>query len=131
MEGVMRRILLKSKIHNAMITHSNLYYAGSITIDENLMERADIVENERVQVVNLNNGARFETYAICGKRGSGMICLNGPAARLGVETDIIHILTYATVGEEELKTFKPVKIVLNEKNEIIDEKKISRKVIDV
>ena len=118
----MRRIILKSKIHNAGVTQSNLYYSGSITIDESLMEKSNIVENERVQVVNVNNGARFETYVIKGKRGSGEICLNGPAARLGVENDTIHILTYATVSEEELEKFKPVLIILDEKNEIVEEK---------
>jgi len=118
----MRRIILKSKIHNARVTQSNLYYSGSITIDESLMGKSNIVENERVQVVNVNNGARFETYVIKGKRGSGEICLNGPAARLGVESDTIHILTYATISEDELEKFKPVIIILNEKNKIVEEK---------
>ena len=118
----MRRIILKSKIHNAAITQTELSYSGSITIDALILEKSDIIENERVQVVNLNNGARFETYVIQGEKRTGMICLNGPAARLCSPGDRIHILTYATVSEEELKDFKPKIIVLNDKNEIIQEK---------
>ena len=115
----MRRIMLKSKIHNAAVTQTELSYAGSITIDVALMEKSNIVENERVQVVNVNNGARFETYVIQGERGSGTMCLNGPAARLGSPGDRIHILSYATVSEDELKDFKPTIIVLDEKNSVI------------
>ena len=118
----MRRIILKSKIHNAVVTQTELTYTGSITIDSQLMGKSDIIENERVQVVNINNGARFETYVIKGDKGTGMICLNGPAARLGAVGDVIHILSYATISEEELKDFKPRIIVLNDKNEIIQEK---------
>ena len=118
----MRRIMLKSKIHNAVVKETELTYTGSITIDRMLMEKANIIENERVQVVNLNNGARFETYVIQGEIGTGMICLNGPAARLGAKGDIIHILSYATISEEELKNFKPLIIVLNDKNEVVQEK---------
>lgn len=114
----MRRIMLKSKIHNAMITQTELKYAGSITIDSSVLEKADIVENERVQVVNVNNGERFETYVIAGEKGSGEICLNGPAARLGCVGDKIHILSYTTIDSSELKGFKPAIIVLNDKNEI-------------
>lgn len=113
--------MLKSKIHNAEITQTELSYSGSITIDALILEKSDIIENERVQVVNMNNGARFETYVIQGEKGTGMICLNGPAARLGSPGDRIHILTYATMSEEKLKDFKPKIIVLNEKNEIIRE----------
>ena len=116
-----RRIILKSKIHNAIVTQTELTYDGSITIDGSLLDRVDIFENERVQVVNLNNGARFETYVIRGKIGAGEICLNGPAARLGAVGDIIHILTYATVNEDEVKQFKPSIITLNEKNEVVRE----------
>jgi len=112
----MQRTLLKSKIHNARVTHANLYYEGSITIDELLMERADIVEHEQVQVVNCNNGARFETYVIRGERGSGMICLNGPAARLGNVGDIVHILSYAVITEEERENFEPVIVKLGDGN---------------
>ena len=118
----MQRTLLKSKIHNARVTHANLYYEGSITIDEYLMEKADIAEHEQVQVVNCNNGARFETYVIKGERVSGIICLNGPAARLGNVSDTVHILTYATVSEDEREFFKPVVLILDEKNTIAVEK---------
>lgn len=118
----MRRIILKSKIHNAVVTQTDLSYSGSITIDELIMEKSDIIENERVQVVNLNNGARFETYVIKGEKGTEMICLNGPTARLGSPGDTIHILSYATMSEDELRGFKPKIIVLNDKNEIIQEK---------
>ena len=109
--------MLKSKIHNAVVTQTELSYAGSITIDGSLMEKSDIIENERVQVVNINNGARFETYVIQGEKGTGSICLNGPAARLGSPGDKIHILSYATMSQDELKGFKPRIIFLNDKNE--------------
>jgi len=117
----MRRIMLKSKIHNAAVTRTELTYYGSITIDRALLDKADIIENERVQVVNVNNGARFETYVIEGERGSKIIGLNGPAARLGAPGDTIHILSYATFSEEELEGFRPVILILNDKNEICDE----------
>ena len=116
----MLRTVLKSKIHNANVTQSNLYYEGSITIDGNLMDKADIIENERVQVVNLNNGSRFETYVMRGESGSGIICLNGPAARMGIEGDTVHVLSYVTIADNELKEYKPTIIILNEKNEIIE-----------
>jgi len=99
--------LLKSKIHRVTVTESNLNYIGSITIDEDLMDAANIVANEKVQVVNNNNGERFETYVITGKRGSGEICLNGAAARLVLPGDIILIMTYAWMSAEEAKTHKP------------------------
>jgi aspartate 1-decarboxylase len=102
--------VLKSKIHRVVITEANLQYVGSITIDENLMKAANIIENEKVQVVNLNNGERLETYVIKGKKGSGVICLNGPAARKGVEGDVVIIISYATMDFEEAKKFKPVAI---------------------
>ncbi len=117
----MYRILMKSKLHGACVTQANLKYEGSITIDEDLMEKADVVENERVQVVNVNNGERFETYVIKGGRGSGSICLNGPAARLGTEGDIIHIISYAHVDEKEREAFKATVIILNEDNTIKQE----------
>ena len=113
-----QRIVLKSKINNAVVTQVNLQYEGSLTIDGYLMAEADIVQNERVQVVNINNGARFETYVITGGKGSGIIGLNGPAARLGNKVDRIHIITYAFVNEEELKSFKPAVIILDENNKI-------------
>ena len=99
--------IFKSKIHRAVITEANLNYVGSITIDEDLMEAANIIENEKVQVVNINNVERLETYVIKGKRGSGVCCLNGPAARKAVVGDIVVIIAYATMDFEEAKTFKP------------------------
>src|SRR4249919_1642551 len=99
--------VLKSKIHRAVITEANLNYVGSITIDESLIDAANLIENEKVQVVNVNNGERLETYVIKGKRGSGTICLNGPAARKAVLGDILIIISYATIDFEEAKSFKP------------------------
>ena len=118
----MRRIMIKSKIHDATITQTELTYTGSITIVRELMECADIIEHERVQVVNLNNGARFETYVIEGESGTGIIGLNGPAARLACKGDKIHIISYVTVSESELQEYKPSIIILNDKNEVIQEK---------
>ena len=116
MESIMQRIMLKSKIHNATVTDANLAYTGSITIDGLIIDTADILANEQVQVVNLNNGARFETYVIRGKEGEGEICLNGPAARLGEIGDRLHILSYVSLNEEELLEHKPIIIILNPKN---------------
>lgn len=99
--------VLKSKIHNASITGANLHYVGSITIDEDLMEAANLIENERVHVLNLNNGERLETYVIKGKRGSGEICLNGAAARKVIVGDEIIIMSYAILDSEEAKSFRP------------------------
>src|SRR4249920_4054558 len=99
--------LLKSKIHRATITEANLHYVGSLTLDEDLLDAANLIENEKIQVVNVNNGERLETYIIKGKRGSGIVCLNGPAARKGSEGDIVIIISYALMDFEEAKTFKP------------------------
>lgn len=99
--------VVKSKIHKVKITEANLQYVGSITIDEDLMEAADILENEKVQVVNLNNGERLETYVIKGERASGSICLNGPAARKAAVGDVVIIISYASMDYEEAKSFKP------------------------
>lgn len=110
--------VLKSKIHRAVITEANLNYVGSITIDENLIEAANIIENEKVQVVNVNNGERLETYVIKGKRGSGICCLNGPAARKGMVGDIIVIISYATMDFEEAKQFKPWVVFPKEGNKL-------------
>ncbi|MGV8072978.1 MAG: aspartate 1-decarboxylase [Syntrophobacteraceae bacterium] len=107
----MQRILLKSKIHRARITEANLEYEGSLTIDEDLMEAADILEYEQIKVYNINNGERFDTYAISGPRGSGVFCLNGAAARKGMRGDLIIIATYAAYDEAERRGHKP-KIVL-------------------
>jgi len=92
--------VLKSKIHRAVITEANLNYVGSITIDEDLADAANIIENEKVQVVNVNNGERLETYVIRGKRGSGICCLNGPAARRGMVGDVVVIISYASMAFE-------------------------------
>jgi len=105
--------VVKSKIHQATVTDANLNYIGSITIDENLMDAANIIENEKVQVVNVNNGERFETYVIKGIRGTGSICLNGPAARKAVIGDIVLIISYASMEFEEAKKFKPTIIFPN------------------
>lgn len=99
--------VLKSKIHRSVITEANLNYIGSLTLDENLMDAANLIENEKIQIVNVNNGSRIETYLIKGKRGSGVCCLNGPAARQGAVGDTVIIISYATMDFEEAKTFKP------------------------
>ena len=99
--------VIKSKIHKVSVTEANLQYVGSITIDEDLMEAANIIENEKVQIVNVNNGERIETYVIKGERETGMICLNGPAARRVAVGDIIIIISYASMDFEEAKSFKP------------------------
>jgi aspartate 1-decarboxylase len=99
--------VLKSKIHRVTVTEANLNYIGSIAIDENLMEAANIIENEKVQVLDLNNGERLETYVIKGKRGSGNICLNGAAARKVMVGDILLIMSYASMDFEEAKQFHP------------------------
>ena len=110
--------VLKSKIHRAIITEANLNYVGSITIDEDLMEAANIIENEKVQVVNVNNGERLETYVIRGKRGSGICCLNGPAARKGMVGDIVVIISYASMDFNEGKKFKPWIVFPKEGNKL-------------
>jgi len=97
----------KSKIHKVTVTEANLQYVGSITIDEDLMDGANLIENEKVQVVNINNGERLETYVIRGERGTGTICLNGPAARKVAVGDVVIIISYALMDFEEAKTFKP------------------------
>ena len=99
--------VLKSKIHRVRVTQADLNYIGSITIDEDLMDAANLIEGERVQIVNINNGERFETYVIKGERQTGMICLNGPAARKVAINDIIIIIGYAMLEFEEAKSFKP------------------------
>lgn len=106
--------VLKSKIHRVKVTGADLNYIGSITIDENLLEASNIIEGEKVAIVNINNGERFETYAIKGQRNSGEITLNGPAARRVQKDDIIIIISYATLEFEEAKTFKPWIIFPNE-----------------
>lgn len=117
--------IFKSKIHRAVVTQANLNYVGSITIDEALMEAADIMPNEKVQVVNNNNGARLETYVIPGPRDSGVICLNGAAARLVQPGDNVIIITYAMMDRKEASAFKPTVVLVDEQNKvdrIIEEK---------
>ena len=109
--------LMKSKIHCATVTEANLAYMGSITIDEALMEAAHILPHERVQVVNNNNGARLETYVIKGARGSGVVCLNGAAARCVQPGDIVIIMSYAMMTEEEARTHTPIVVMLDERNQ--------------
>jgi len=99
--------VVKSKIHNVSVTEANLNYIGSISIDEDLMDAANIIENEKVQIVNINNGERLETYVIKGERGSGAICLNGAAARKVVVGDVVIIISYASIDFNKAKTFKP------------------------
>ena len=99
--------VVKSKIHRVSITEADLNYIGSITIDEDLMNAANLIENEKVQIVNINNGERLETYVITGERGTGQICMNGPAARKVAVGDIIIIISYASMDFEEAKSFKP------------------------
>ncbi|RGL36075.1 aspartate 1-decarboxylase [Paenibacillus polymyxa] len=112
----MFRTMMKSKIHRATVTEANLNYVGSITIDEDLMETSDLLENEKVQIVNNNNGARLETYVIPGPRGSGVICLNGAAARLVQPGDTVIIISYASMSNEEAKTYKPTVVFVDEHN---------------
>ena len=99
--------IVKSKIHRVTVTEANLNYVGSVTIDEDLMDAANLIEGEKVQIVNINNGERLETYVITGKRGSCEICLNGPAARKVTVGDVIIIMSYASMDFEEAKKFKP------------------------
>jgi aspartate 1-decarboxylase len=110
--------MFKSKIHRVKITEANLNYVGSITIDEDLMEAANILEGERVQIVNNNNGERLETYVITGERGSGVICLNGAAARRAEVGDVVIIISYAWMDREEAKTFKPTAVFPDENNRL-------------
>lgn len=116
------RMMLKSKIHRACVTQTCLEYEGSITIDKKLLRAADILPFEQVNVLNVNNGARFTTYAIEGKEGGGEICLNGAAARQAVPGDIVIIITYDTVEEEKLRDYQPRIVHVNERNEIVEDK---------
>ncbi|MCK0472088.1 aspartate 1-decarboxylase [Halalkalibacter sp. APA_J-10(15)] len=116
----MFRTMMKSKIHRARVTEANLNYVGSITIDEDIMDAVNILENEKVQIVNNNNGARFETYVIKGERGSKVMCLNGAAARLVQEGDIIIVLSYALMSDEQAQSHEPKVAIMNENNEIVE-----------
>lgn len=112
--------MMNGKIHRARVTEANLNYIGSITIDADILDAVGMLANEKVQIVNNNNGARLETYIIPGKRGTGVICLNGAAARLVQEGDVVIIISYALVAEEELATHQPKVAIMNEDNQIIE-----------
>ena len=110
--------VVKSKIHRVAVTQADLNYIGSITIDEDLMDAANIIENERVHIYNINNGERFETYVIKGERGSGTLCLNGAAARLVQKGDLVIIVSYATMDFEEAKNWKPT-VIFPQNNKVV------------
>lgn len=114
----MRLSILKSKIHRAVITQAELHYVGSVTIDEDLIEAAGLYEYEHVHIVNVNSGSRIETYVIAGERGSGMICLNGAAARAGQPGDPVIIMAYADMTPEEAATFRPKVVFVDSRNRI-------------
>lgn len=114
----MLRMMLNSKIHRAVVTEADLNYVGSITIDQNLLDAVGMLPNEKVHIVNNNNGARFETYIIAGERGSGVICVNGAAARLVQKGDVVIILSYAYVMNDEAKDHKPTVAIMGENNSI-------------
>ncbi len=119
----MYRFLLKSKIHRARITGSELHYEGSLSLDETLMEAANLLPFEKIEVYNVSNGNRFSTYVIPAPSGSGEVRLNGAAARMGMPTDIIIIASYTLVKDEDINTFKPYLVYVDEKNRIIDVKR--------
>ncbi|GIN70086.1 aspartate 1-decarboxylase [Bacillus sp. J14TS2] len=114
----MFRTMMNGKIHRATVTEANLNYVGSITIDRDILDAVDMVANEKVQIVNNNNGARFETYIIEGERGSGVICVNGAAARLVQPGDIIIIISYALIATDQLRTHQPKIAIMTEDNQI-------------
>ena len=115
----MQRVMLKSKIHRATVTGSDLHYVGSITVDADLLEAADILEHELVHVLDVDNGARFETYTIAGQRGSGEIKINGAAARLVHTGDTVIVVSYGEYEKEELEMYEPIVVHVNQDNEII------------
>jgi aspartate 1-decarboxylase len=123
----MQRVMLKSKIHRARVTDANLDYEGSLTIDQNLLEAAEILPYEQIKVYNVSNGARFDTYAIAGAPGSGAICLNGAAARLGARNDLLIIVTYAGYSEAEVACHQPTIVLLNGNNQPVQTPEQSRK----
>ncbi|MCK1991292.1 aspartate 1-decarboxylase [Peribacillus muralis] len=116
----MFRTMMNGKIHRARVTEANLNYVGSITIDEDIIDAVGILPNEKVAIVNNNNGARLETYVIAGERGSGVVCLNGAAARLVQPDDIVIIISYVLVAEDKLYDHKPKVAIMNEDNKIIE-----------
>jgi aspartate 1-decarboxylase len=120
----MQRTMCKGKIHRATVTQANLNYVGSITIDQDLLDAADIYPYEKVQVVNVNNGARLETYTIAGARGSGVICLNGAAARLAAEGDIVIIMSYGLYDEKEIRSLEPRIVFVDADNRLVETKRV-------
>lgn len=120
----MQRTMCKGKIHRATVTQANLQYVGSITVDADLLEAADIYPYEKVQVVNINNGTRLETYTIAGARGSGVICLNGAAARHAAEGDIVIIMSYGQYDEQEIRALEPRLVFVDADNHIIETKQV-------
>lgn len=116
----MFRTMMKGKIHRARVTEANLNYVGSITIDEDILDAVDMLPNEKVQIVNNNNGARFETYIIPGQRGSAIVCLNGAAARLVQEGDVVIIISYAMIPEEKVHSHTPKVAIMDENNQITE-----------
>lgn len=116
----MFRTMMNGKIHRARVTEANLNYVGSITIDSEILDAVGMVPNEKVQIVNNNNGARFETYIIPGERGSGVVCLNGAAARLVHEGDVVIIISYALIPEEKVATHQPKVALMDENNHIVE-----------
>ncbi len=111
--------IMKSKIHRVAITEAHLHYVGSLTVDEDLMDAANMIQYEKVAVVNVNTGSRLETYLIKGKRGSGVVCLNGPSARLGAVGDIVIIISFARMDFESAKTFKPWAVFPGKDNKLV------------
>ncbi len=120
----MQRTMCKGKIHRATVTQANLNYIGSITIDQDLLDASDIYPYEKVQVVNVSNGSRLETYTIAGARGSGVICLNGAAARLNSEGDIVIIISYGQYNEEEIRALVPQIVFVDENNHMTEKKDV-------
>lgn len=120
----MQRTMCKGKIHRATVTQANLNYIGSITIDQDLLDAADIYPYEKVQVVNVNNGSRLETYTIAGARGSGVICLNGAAARMTAEGDVVIIMSYGQFNEQEIRSLEPHIVFVDENNHITEAKHV-------
>lgn len=115
----MQRVMFKSKLHRARITQADLYYEGSLTIDQDLMDAADLIAYEKVSVVNINNGERFETYVIPGTRGKREICLNGAAARKGQVGDEVIIISYTTMPDEEARAYEPTVVLVDENNDVL------------
>jgi aspartate 1-decarboxylase len=115
----MQRHMMKSKIHRATITSADLHYEGSLTVDQDLLDAADLLNYEEIQVVNVNNGARFTTYVISGERGSGVVQLNGAAARLGLPGDLVILIAYATIEDAEAERFTPRVVFVDEQNRIV------------